>query len=150
MTIYSTPTGPIFYDSSGNDHRENIVDSRPTFTKRHSAVKLQEPAFESFRRAEDILGKRVASRSGWDPKKAKARAIQLTGSWRSFAYQAALYAKDSQRYASPYTSGHVQAVAIDVSTNDPNFNLIHDILTFLGWEQARSDEPWHYSYGPRV
>jgi len=150
MTVYNTPTGRIYYDGSGNDHRDNIVDSKPAFTKRHSAAKLQAPALVSFRQAEDILGKRLAIKNGWDPKKAKAKAIQLTGSWRSFAYQAALYHSDSHRYASPYTSGHVQAVAIDVSTNDPNFSLIHDILTSLGWKQARGDEPWHYSYGPEV
>lgn len=150
MATYQTPTGPIFYDNTGNDHWPNIIDTHPRFKKRHSPAKLQLAALRSFRLAEDSLGHRIAKQNGWDPKKAKARAILLTGSWRSFAYQYALYHSDPNRYASPYTSGHVQGIAIDVSTADVHFDTIHDILTFLGWTQARPDEKWHYTYGVTV
>lgn len=145
---YQTPYGPIFYDSTGNDHRPNIVNSTPKFSKRHSDVKLQKAAWLAFREAERRYGKRTLNPRL--PRKVRpARAIPLTGSWRSFALQNSLYSKDSSRYASPYTSGHVQAIAVDVSTDSVNFGLIMQILEDVGWVRARAgDEPWHATYGP--
>lgn len=148
MTTYNTEYGPIFYDNSGNDHRVNIVDFSPLFPKRHEAVKLQKPALAAFQAAEKRVGKAVAATHHFT--KFKSRAIQVTGSWRSFDLQSSLYHSDSHRYASPYTSGHVQAIAIDVSTDFEFFGLAHHALIAEGWKQARPDEPWHYSFGPAV
>lgn len=147
MTRYNTATGPIFYDHSGNDHRPNIRDSRPAREYRHEAVKLQAAAVRSFRIAERRLGRRVNS-GPWRFR--LARAIRVTGSWRSFDLQRALYAQDSKRYASPYTSGHVQAIAVDLDTNYQHFEAARNILRDLGWKQVRADEPWHWSYGVAV
>lgn len=147
MSVYPTRYGPIYYDTSGNDHRPNIRNSNPVFPKRHEAVKFQEPALKSWREAEKILGRRLG-KGPWSRR--KARAIAVTGTWRSFELQSNLYHSDSTRYASPYTSGHVQAIAADVDTNFPHFDLAIDILLSLNWHRARPDEPWHLSYGPTV
>lgn len=148
MATYNTQYGPIFYDNTGNDHRVNIVDFSPLFPKRHEAVKLQKPALKAFQAAEKRVGKRLAVAHHF--KKFKSRAIQVTGSWRSFELQSSLYHSDSRRYASPYTSGHVQAIAVDVSTDYEFFGYATDALITEGWKQARSDEPWHFSFGPAV
>ena len=148
MTTYKTRYGPVYYDGSGNDHRPNIRDSHPPFSTRHEDAKLQRSALRAFRQAEKVLGRRLHPGKPWS--RLKARAIPLTGSWRSFALQAALYAIDSHRYASPYTSGHVQGIAIDVNTLSVHFMLIIRILDALGWKQSRADEPWHWTWGVEV
>lgn len=148
MTTYKTRYGPIFYDNSGNDHRPNIVDSHPRYSRRHEAVKLQRAALRAFRESEKMLGRRLHPGKPW--KLLKAVAIPVTGSWRSFDLQASLYRSDPKRYASPYTSGHVQGIAIDVNTLSPHFMLILQILDALGWKQARADEPWHHTWGVEV
>lgn len=154
MATFKTKTGPIYYDSTGNDHRPNIVDSRPRWRKRHEAVKLQRAALRSFREAERLLGRRLG-KGRWSLR--KSRAIDVTGSWRSFDLQAALFATNGvgdnppNRYASPFTSGHVQGVAIDVSTAFAHFDLAIAILESLGWQRSRpDDESWHLTYGVRV
>lgn len=148
MTTYKTRYGPIYYDHSGNDHWPNIVDSHPRFTKHHEAVKLQRAALRAFRQAETTLGRRLHPNKAW--KLLKAVAIPVTGSWRSFDLQMSLWLSDKNRYASPYDSGHVQGIAIDVNTLSPHFMLILQILDALGWKQARADEPWHWTWGVEV
>lgn len=151
MTTYNTEYGPIYYDNTGNDHRPNMVDSPEVWVRKHGkhpyfaheGVKLQKPALLAFQEAE----RRYAHKTR--PFR-KSRAILVTGSWRSFAYQYTLWRSDSKRYANPYTGGHVQGVAIDVNNELSDFNLIQDILLNVGWVQSRSDERWHFTWGPRV
>jgi hypothetical protein len=78
----------------------------------------------------------------------KKKYISCTGTWRSCAYQAAKYKEDPQRFASPDGTLHTRGLAIDVSMAQGTIKLarIRRILRNLGWKQARSDEPWHYSY----
>lgn len=147
MTTFNTRTGPIYYDDSGNDHRPNLVDSVPKFAKRHAPVKLQRAAWKAFRQAEKDLGRRLG-KGPWS--KRKARPFRLTSSWRSFSWQAHLYATDRNRYASPFTSGHVQGIAIDLDTGWEHFELAREILRKNGWFQSRADEPWHWTWGVSV
>lgn len=149
MATYQTKYGPIYYDQSGNDHRPNIVDFVPKFPKRHSAVKFQEAAFEAFQEAERRYGRYFAKKNGWVWNRL-ARAIPVSGTWRSFNYQLDLYRQDPSRYAIPWVSGHVQAVAVDVDTTNPDFEKQREILRGVGWEQVRADEPWHWSWGVNV
>jgi hypothetical protein len=150
MAAFTTPYGTVFYDHSGNDHWPNIRDYRPVFPKRHTEAKLQSPALKALQQAEKVYGRKIAEREGWVWKK-KARAINLTGSWRSFNLQYSLWRSDNSRYASPYSSGHVQGLAIDVSTNNADFELQRQILRAVGWKQSRpDDEPWHFSWGVTV
>jgi hypothetical protein len=144
MTDYKTPTGVLHYGGVCEDDYPNIriYDQPP---KGGSPVKLQASALRAFQNAE----KDYARACGWSDKRIKregGRPIPLTGSWRSCAYQAELYRKDSHRYASPNGTGHTRGMCIDVSTLAPNQEKIRRALVKNGWKQARSDEPWHYSY----
>ena len=144
MSDYKTPYGVIHYGGTCIDDYANmrIYDQPP---KGGSPVKLQAPAMRAFKAAE----RRYAKASGWSERRIKeqgGRPIPLTGSWRSCALQAALYAKDRNRYASPTGTAHTRGLAIDVSTAAPNQEKMRRALKAEGWKQARADEPWHYSY----
>jgi len=136
MTDAKTPYGVIHYGGACKDNYPNIrlYDQPPAGG---SPVKLQAAAMRAFKAAEVRYGKRTGR---------KWRAIPLTGSWRSCAYQAELYRRDSKRYASPSGTLHTRGLAIDVSTSAPNQAFMRAALKAEGWKQARSDEPWHYSY----
>jgi len=100
--------------------------------KRRVPITMQKPALDAFRRAEQIAG----------------AEITVTGSSRSCAYQASLYAKDSARYAPPSVGLHCQALAIDQNMENQTHNQgTKPALLQVGFTQARSDEPWHFSYG---
>jgi hypothetical protein len=138
MTDARTPYGVIHYGGVCKDDYPNIelYDQPP---KGGSPVKLQAAAIRAFKAAERRYGKRTRPKIGW-------RAIPLTGSWRSCAYQAELYRSDPNRYASPNGTLHTRGLAVDVSTSAPNQAIIRAALKAEGWHQARPDEPWHYSY----
>lgn len=149
MATYATKFGNIEYDNSGNDHRPGMVNFVPRFPRRHEAIKAQRPAVKAFQEAERRYGRKLAKRKGWRWGR-RARAIGLTGSWRSFELQRSLWQSDPGRFASPYVSGHVQGVAVDLNTTNADFELQRTILKEVGWQQVRADEPWHWSLGPRV
>jgi hypothetical protein len=146
MTDYKTDFGTIHYGGTCKDDYKNIrlydqegVGGAP--------VKLQGPAMRAFREAERRYAKLsypIRYRRG----KILSRAIPLTGSWRSCAYQASLYKKDPKRYASANGTGHTRGLAIDVRNDLPQKEKekIKKALTSFEWKQARSDEPWHFSY----
>jgi hypothetical protein len=152
MAIYKTPFGPVRYSTIPSEARAicygSSIYSAAPFSKRHSVIKAQPAFVKGFREAEDRLGKRIAQANGWDPKKAKAHAIELTGiGWRDYDAQYTLWRGDSKRYAPPWVSGHVQGVAIDVSTAQPYLDLIAEVLYNCGFRRVRVDEPWHWSLG---
>lgn len=102
-------------------------------------LKLQQAAINSIEAAEAQL---------------KFKVI-CTGSHRSCATQAALFKTNTpsnQRFANPNTTAHTRGLAIDVNQDLPKLKLsaIHDALIARHWHQARSDEPWHYSFGIQV
>lgn len=146
MTDYQTPTGVIHYGGACKDDYPNIelYDQPP---KGGSPVKLQAAALRAFRNAEQDFAPRYWSKK----RRAEGRPIVLTGSWRSCAYQAELYDRDSSRYADPDVTGHTRGIAIDVSTAQPRQGRIKRVLKKNGWTQTRpDDEPWHWSYGVTV
>lgn len=152
MTTYNTPFGPVQYSNVPSSARYNsqrlCVYSAPKFSRRHAVIKAQSNAVEAFREAEARYGKRQAVANGWDPKKAKARPIELTGiGWRDYDVQYDLWRGDSNRYAAPWVSAHVQGLAIDVSQDQSNLATIYEVLYACGWRRVRSDEPWHWSLG---
>lgn len=159
MTSYPTPFGPIEYSTIPSVARDNsydprlIVNSVVKWKKAHEDVKLQRPALQAFREAEKRYGHKTRKLK-LPPRLRPARAIQVTGSWRSYDLQASLYARDHSRYAPPNVSGHVQGFCIDVDTSQADFGngsgLICRILLDVGWRRVRSDEPWHFSLGPLV
>lgn len=112
-----------------DDYLRIVVDGRHA----GGLVKLQAAAMDSFHDAEKALGFEII----------------LTGSWRACADQAALYRKDSARYADPDKTGHTRGICVDVSTALGRWRL-HKIEQALGarhWHRARTDEPWHWSFG---
>ena len=107
-------------------------------------MKFQRAALKSWREAEKLLGRKLG-KGPWSRR--KARAILVTGTWRSFEYQNSLWLKDKKRFASPYISGHVKAIAADIDTGFQHFDLAVSILEGLGWRRTRPEgEPWHISY----
>lgn len=139
MTDARTPYGVIHFGGACRDDYPTIrlYDQPP---RGGAPVKLQRPALRALRAAETRYGKRTGRPNGW-------RAIALTGSWRSCAYQRQLYARDPRRYAHPNATAHTRGLAIDVSTAQPNQAIIRACLRAEGWRQVRpDDEPWHYSY----
>jgi hypothetical protein len=154
VATYQTKFGPVEYSNVPSVARaisqNRCVEPDVPFDKRHETVKLQPAALEAFRAAEKLFGKKVAVNNGWKPKLAKARAIEVTGSWRDYDYQVVLYARDSSRYAKPWVSGHVQGLCIDVNTTLPFLDDANAALAATGWRRVRSDEPWHWSWGVLV
>jgi len=152
MATYKTPFGPVQYSNVPSAARaicygEQQYSAAP-FSKRHSVIKAQPAFVEGFRAAEVKVGKRIAVANGWNPKKSKAHAIELTGiGWRDYDQQYDLWRGDSSRYAAPWVSGHVQGVAIDVSTAQGYLGIIDEVLYSLGFRRVRTDEPWHWSLG---
>lgn len=137
MTDYKTPYGVVHWNPTFcKDDWANIrlYDQPPAGG---SPIKLQASALRAFKNAEERYGKATKRPSGW-------RAIGLTGSWRSCAYQLSLWTKDPKRYAK--NSGHPQGLCIDVSTLVANQATIRKCLLAEGWKQSRPDESWHYSY----
>jgi hypothetical protein len=105
--------------------------------KRTQAITMQKPAILALRVVEAHLGMEVV----------------VTGSFRTCATQAALYAKDPKRYAPPSVGLHCQALAIDVNTTwrdaltTKQEEEFVKLMAQVGFTQARPDEPWHFSFG---
>jgi hypothetical protein len=100
-------------------------------------VRLQAPAIRAFKAAEERC------------KTRRRKHILITGvGYRSWKEQQALYAQEPGRFASPDTSMHVEALAVDVDMGQGTRRLaaIHKALLAEGWHQAVSGEPWHYSF----
>jgi hypothetical protein len=124
----------VYSGGACQDDYSNIV----LYHRDSDTVKLQGPAMRSFKECEDIYGKRTKRPSG-------TRYILLSGSWRSCAYQTQLYNSDHNRYAPAAGSLHCRGLAIDVINPVPA--IVRQILLGHDWHQARSDEPWHFSFG---
>jgi hypothetical protein len=138
---YETKYGPVFREIGGcKDNWTNIVTSeyyRKTSglirrRARQTSITLQKPAIDSLRAAEARLG----------------REIVVTGSFRTCSLQAVLYKSDPNRFAPNTVGVHCQALAIDVTTEDPELKTkVRKALLAEGWHQSRpEDEPWHWSY----
>lgn len=153
MMIYGTPTGPVAYSNDPGEARaisysDRIITSAPRRSYRHSDVKMQRPAVEAWREAERLLGRRLGS-GPWRLR--RARAIPTTGTWRSYDLQLDLWLGDSNRYAAPWVSGHVQGIAADVRTDFRYFALAVECLESVGWQRVRpDDEPWHVTWGVKT
>lgn len=142
-TTRKTEYGLIHYGGPCRDDYDNMraYDQPPAGG---APVKLQEAALRAFREAERDFAPRYWSRK----RRRQGRPIVLTGSWRSCTYQRELYARDSNRYAHPDTTGHCRGIAIDVSTAQPGQARVRKALYKQGWRRVRpDDEPWHWSYG---
>lgn len=80
-------------------------------------------------------------------------AVPNVGAYRSYAEQAAAYASNPGRFASPDKSLHVVGLAIDVHSDWQHRSDVIAAFTSEGWHRARwgegtkNDEPWHWSYG---
>ena len=151
-----TPQGVIFYGGPCKDDYENmeVYDASPRGSG--LVLVLQRPALRALLEAQV----RFARRSGWRKERIEKHTVRvgakkvpegrpiivLPGSNRTCATQAALYKRDPRRYAAPQFTGHTRGLAIDVSQTQSNLSVIRTALLQEGWKQARSDEPWHYSY----
>lgn len=155
-TARKTPYGTIYYGGACRDNYRNIV--RYDQGGGHTIFWLQLPAMRAWLAAQC----RYARRQGWtkarvDNSEVKIQRktytegkpiIVLAGTNRTCATQASLYRSDTSRYAPPQYTGHTRGLAVDVSQNQTAAQLrdIRAALLAEGWKQARSDEPWHYSY----
>lgn len=108
---------------------------------------LQEPAILSLKAVAKACG-------ALGPFRFRSRPVHVTGSLRTCARQAELYASDPNRYAPPSVGLHTQGLAIDVDTiwqgklSDKQNAAFRKAMLANGWTQSRpSDEPWHWSYG---
>lgn len=141
-----TPNGTIHYGPTCRDDYPNFE----VYDQGGSAVvlTLQKPAMTAFKAAEV----RYAKKLKWSDARIKknhglGRAIAvLAGTNRTCATQAKLYASDHSRYAPPNSTGHTRGLAIDVNQGQPNLAIVNAALLAEGWNRARSDEPWHFSY----
>lgn len=137
---YRTPYGVVRHSDTCKDDFKNmktVVRLRAGTRKEvpYTRMTLQEPAILSIRAVEKKLSK------PW-----RKFYVRVTGSNRSCAYQAALYATDKDRYAHPDKTLHTQGLAIDVHTGYLSEKLRKALLE-EGWNQSRPvDEPWHFSY----
>lgn len=134
-----TPNGIIRYGGPCCDTYPNME----TYDQGggHTILVLQRPAMKAFKAAEVRYGKRTKRPSG------QRDILVSVGTNRTCATQTALYRKDSRRYADPRITGHTRGLAIDLRTDQPNFELIRSLLRLEGWKQTRpEDEPWHMSY----
>ena len=146
IEVKDTKFGKVYRDVGGcKDDYANIVTAKRyrkasgvvPFRTRQVAITMQRPAILALRVVEAHL----------------EREVVVTGSSRSCALQAALYAKDPSRYARPSEGLHCQALAIDVNTTwrasltDKEEAEFVKLMAQVGFTQARPDEPWHFSYG---
>jgi hypothetical protein len=153
-----TEYGYVYYGGSCRDDYPNFR----TYDQGggNTVVTLQKPALLALLEAQVKLARAL----GWskariarenkavDGKKyPEGRPIEvLPGTNRTCATQAALYRSDSSRYADPRYTGHTRGIAIDVDQRQPNLSKVNAALAAAGWRRARSDEPWHFSYGYAV
>lgn len=141
-----TPYGVIHYGPVCKDDYANFVVYDQGGS--HTVLTLQRPAMKAFWAAQVRYAKRV----GWTAKRLekepKGRPIfVLPGTNRTCATQVRLYRLDPKRYAHPAVTGHTRGLAIDVSGEQGNQDLIRQCLKLEGWKQCRpDDEPWHYSF----
>lgn len=139
VETYETRYGPIYRLVGGcKDDWQNIDVSKwyrkPSgiirWRRRRVYLRMQRPALKAFKDAESRVG----------------HEITVTGTLRTCALQQELYARDSNRYAPPSVGVHTQGLAVDVSTDQPDFGTkIHKALIACQFKQARPDEDWHYS-----
>lgn len=103
-----------------------------------------------FLRAWKVAERRfyVATTPKWKRIPFKVRHIWITGvGYREFDYQAALHASDPDRYASPYKSLHVKALAADVNQNQDDLPEAEKALRSVGFKDgAAFGDPPHWSY----
>lgn len=137
-----TRFGTVFRLVGGcKDDWKNVVTSRyyrkPSGLIRRRLrpvpITLQKPAMDALRKAEERAG----------------MEITVTGSRRTCALQAELYARDSHRYAPPSVGLHCQALAIDQNMDNQTAKpATKEALLHVGFTQSRpTDEPWHWSFG---
>jgi len=145
VETYHTKFGDVYRLVGGcKDDYSNIVTSR-TYRKesgivrtrpRTVAITAQRPLIKALRVVEAHLDQEVV----------------VTGSMRTCELQAALYRKDPSRYAPPSVGVHCQGLAIDVNTtwraalSDKQEAEFVKLMKQVGFNQARPDEPWHFSF----
>ena len=142
MTTLKTKYGTV----NNSDRCKDDWPNMETVKVCGQVLHMQRPAIRAYRAA----CREFAKRSGWSDARIKrtgGRAILLTGSWRACDLQRSLWESDPSRFANPDGSLHPQGLAIDVSTIMPDFDKAHAALAHVGWHRARSDEPWHHSWG---
>lgn len=149
-----TPYGVIHYGGACRDDYPNMV----TYDQGggHAIFTLQRPAMRAWLDAQI----RFARSQGWSKRRIENSKTRiggkvytegmpiavLVGTNRTCATQARLYRSDPGRYADPRYTGHTRGLAVDVSQDQDHLAEIRVALRAMGWEQARSDEPWHYSF----
>jgi len=154
-TKRKTEYGFVYYGGACRDRYPNFR----TYDQGggHTVFTLQKPALLAYLEAQV----KFAKASGWtqariernqkaiDGKKyPEGRPIGvLAGSNRTCSTQAQLYKSDPNRYANPTYTGHTRGIAVDVSQAQDDLAEANRCLLSAGWKRARSDEPWHFSYG---
>lgn len=95
---------------------------------------------------------RIAAQSFAQVEAAYGKRIPITGSYRSYAQQAAAYALNPGRFAPPGHSLHEVGLAVDVNSAIEDDPSLVNAFTSNGWFRAAKiingrHEPWHWSYG---
>lgn len=145
-TIKVSSPGPYDkYDNVNTLKRDGSEPALPGFqyTSNAGDVVLQGPALRAFREAERRATPRRLR------KKGKIKPIILTGvGYRSYDLQKTLWLSDKDRFANPDGSMHVEALAVDISSDQSAARRyrIKKALLLEGWHYAVPGEPWHTSF----
>lgn len=134
MTIIDTKYGRIAVPDGKCKDNYPLIE---IMNRDGQIIKLQHGAMESYKDACRAYAKRTRPHETF-------RIIPCSGTWRSCKLQTQLHNSDPSRFADPDSSLHCRGLAIDAINPVPV--LIRKLLLDRGWHQARSDEPWHFSY----
>ena len=140
MTWVETPYGAIHpVEGPCKDDYDNVV----TFQNAAGQfLTLQRPAMRAWLEAERLNGRRRIRKD-----KRKPKAILVTGTRRSCAYQTQLHNAEPDRFADPDESRHCRALAADVTNTPRNLTRrARRCLIKVGFYFGVPGEPWHCSY----
>ena len=137
MTDIKTPYGTV---------EMTIHPQVQTYKRKVGNVLAQGPLIRALKVAERRFY--VATTPKWKRVPLRVRPIRITGvGYRSFELQYALWKSDKSRYANPYDSMHVKALAIDVNQNIDDLDKAEQALRSVGFKAgaAFGDIP-HWSF----
>lgn len=137
MTEIKTPYGTV---------EMTIHPQVQTYKRKVGNVLAQGPFIRALKVAERRFY--VATTPKWKRVPLRVRPIRITGvGYRSFELQYSLWKSDPDRYASPYKSMHVKALAIDIYQGQADQDKAEKALRSVGFKDgAAFGDPPHWSY----
>ncbi len=137
MTDIKTPYGTV---------EMTIHPQVQTYKRKVGNVLAQGPLIRALKVAERRFY--VATTPKWKRVPLRVRPIRITGvGYRSFELQYALWKSDKRRYANPYDSMHVKALAVDIYQGMDDQDEAEKALKSVGFKDgAAFGDPPHWSF----